>query len=224
MVEIVRGVEMKKAVIWDLDGTILDTLKDLTDSVNYVLRVKKLPEQGIEEIKMMLGNGIRVLMEKAVPAGTNNPDFEECFSMFKDYYQKHMDDNTAPYNGVVSVMKSLKLNGYKQAIVSNKIDCAVQKLVEKYYSFVDTAIGENHKMAKKPSSDMVNEVLKRLDVSNDEAVYIGDSEVDLETAQNSGLDCICVTWGFRNKKFLLDKGAKHIIDLPEELIKVLAEM
>jgi len=144
--------------------------------------------------------------------------------MFKNHYKKHMDDNTAPYNGVVDLMKHLKTIGYKQAIVSNKIDSAVQKLVEKYYSFVDIAIGENQGMAKKPSPDMVNEVLTRLGVSADDAVYVGDSEVDLETAQNSGLDCISVAWGFRDKEFLLDKGAKHIIDLPKELVKVLAEM
>ncbi len=215
---------MKKAIIWDLDGTILDTLDDLSNSVNYVLRAKGFSALDNQKIKMMLGNGIRSLMEKAVPDGLNNPDFEECFSMFKNHYKKHMDDNTAPYNGVVDLMKHLKTIGYKQAIVSNKIDSAVQKLVEKYYSFVDIAIGENQGMAKKPSPDMVNEVLTRLGVSADDAVYVGDSEVDLETAQNSGLDCISVAWGFRDKEFLLDKGAKHIIDLPKELVKVLAEM
>ena len=215
---------MKKAIIWDLDGTILNTLDDLSNSVNYVLKAKGFSLLDNEKIKMILGNGIRSLMEKAVPDGLNNPDFEECFSMFKNHYQKHMDDNTAPYNGIVDVMKYLKITGYKQAIVSNKIDYAVQKLVEKYYSFVDTAIGENQGMAKKPSPEMVNEALRRLGVSAAESVYIGDSEVDLETAQNSGLDCISVAWGFRDRDFLLDKGAKYIIDFPEELVKMLVEM
>ena len=122
---------MKKAIIWDLDGTILDTLDDLSNSVNYVLRAKGFSALDNQKIKMMLGNGIRSLMEKAVPDGLNNPDFEECFSMFKNHYKKHMDDNTAPYNGVVDLMKHLKTIGYKQAIVSNKIDSAVQKLVIK---------------------------------------------------------------------------------------------
>ncbi len=215
---------MKNTVIWDMDGTVLNTLEDLKDSVNYALVSHGFKPYNLQEIKAMLGNGVRVLMELAVPEGLNNPKFDDCLKTFQEYYQLHMNDKTRPYEGIPEVMKLLKEKGWKQAIVSNKMDSAVQKLAAAYYPFVDLALGETAGLKRKPSPDMVWAALKRLGTRKEEAVYVGDSEVDLATAKNSGLDCVSVAWGFREVKKLKIVGAKTIVDKPKQLLKVLDDM
>ena len=215
---------MKNTIIWDMDGTILNTLDDLKDSVNYALEACGFLPHNDEEIKQMLGNGIKVLMELATPNGLNNPKFDECFEIFKRRYSLHMNDKTRPYPQIAEVMQELKQKGYKQAIVSNKIDEAVQNLAKTYYPFVDVAIGEREGLKRKPEPDMVWQALKELNAKKEEAVYIGDSEVDLATAKNSCLDCISVAWGFRSVDMLKACKAKRIVEKPKQILDVLAEM
>ena len=215
---------MKNTVIWDMDGTVLNTLEDLQNSVNYALVSYGFKPYKPQEIKAMLGNGIKVLMELAVPDGLNNPRFDDCFETFKEYYQQHMNDKTKPYDGIEKVMARLRQKGWKQAIVSNKIDNAVQELTAAYYPFVDLALGEQEGLKRKPCPDMVLTALKRLKATKEEAVYVGDSEVDLATAKNSGLDCICVSWGFRDRQSLQAIGAPSIVDEPEQLLEALLKM
>lgn len=215
---------MKNTVVWDMDGTILNTLEDLKDSVNHAVVSHGFKPYNLNEIKSMLGNGIKVLMELAVPDGYNNPKFDACFETFKQYYQEHMNDKTRPYDGIAEVMERLKQNGWKQAIVSNKIDAAVQKLMQTYYPFVDIALGEREGLNRKPQPDMVWAALEELGVSKENAVYVGDSEVDLATARNAGMDCISVSWGFRDKKMLRAIGAETIVDTPEQLLAALNKM
>ena len=207
-----------------MDGTILNTLEDLKDSVNYAVVSHGFKPYNLQEIKAMLGNGIKVLMELAVPEGLNNPKFDDCFKTFQEYYQLHMNDKTRPYDGIPEVMEQLNRKGWKQAIVSNKIDSVVQKLAGTYYPFVDLALGEKDGLKRKPHPDMVLAALKKLGVTTDEAVYVGDSEVDLATAKNSGLDCISVAWGFREIQKLKTVGAKNIVETPKQLLKVLDKM
>ncbi len=215
---------MKNTIIWDMDGTILNTLDDLADSVNYALEACEIKPHSQDEIKAMLGNGIKVLMELAVPQGFNNPKFDKCFEIFKQHYQVHMNDKTKPYPEIPELMKILRQKGYKQAIVSNKIDVAVKKLAQTYYPFVDLAIGECEGLQRKPQPDMVFKALEDLGANKQEAVYIGDSEVDLQTAKNSGLDCISVAWGFRTTEMLQSIGAKKIVQKPMQILDALAEM
>ena len=215
---------MKKVVIWDLDGTILDTLDDLTDSVNYAMRRFGFDELKKEEIRKRLGNGVEVLIQKSVPTDCKGKKFEEVLTFFKEYYFQNMNNKTKPYDGICDIMKKLKNMGYKQAIVSNKFDAAVQELVGKYYDFVDLALGEKNNFRKKPYPDMVNWVLEKLNCNKNEAVYIGDSEVDLMTAKNSGIDCISVLWGFRDKEFLKKAGASILVKDMDDLLNVLVDM
>lgn len=215
---------MKNTIVWDMDGTILNTLEDLKDSVNFAVVSYGFKPYNQQEIRAMLGNGIKVLMELAVPNGYNNPKFDECFETFKQHYQLHMNDKTRPYDGIPEVMRKLKEKGYRQAVVSNKIDSAVQKLVETYYPFIDIAIGERDGLQRKPQPDMVWAALDELNVKKEMAVYIGDSEVDLATAKNAGLDCISVAWGFRDIKMLRSIGAQVIVEKPRDLIAVLEKM
>jgi phosphoglycolate phosphatase len=211
-----------KAIIWDMDGTLLNTLDDLTDSVNAALTEFRLPVRTRDEIQRFVGNGIMKLVERSVPDGKEQAKFEEIFSFFKNHYDKNCRNKTKPYDGLEKVLPELKAQGYRMAIVSNKIDSAVKELAESYFGeTIDTAIGETEGKRSKPYPDMVFEAMRILDVKTEESVYIGDSEVDLKTAENSGLDCISVSWGFRSKQELQTFGAKTIIDTPEELAEFL---
>ncbi len=214
---------MKKytTIIFDLDGTLLNTLEDLTNSVNHALSQMGYPERTLNEVRFMVGNGVRTLMERAVPASICTEDFETCFMLFKEYYDAHCNDNTRPYAGILELLYALKERGYRLAIVSNKIDHAVKALQKLYFQDVTVAIGEKDGLRRKPEPDMVHAALRELQVSTGEAVYIGDSDVDIQTAANSGLDCICVSWGFRDTAFLQAHGATTIIDHPEELLSLL---
>ena len=210
---------MKNAAIFDMDGTILNTLDDLMDSTNFALKNNGLKERSLEEIRFFVGNGIQKLIERAVPQGTSKEVFEKVFADFKSHYKIHCADKTSYYDGIPSVIQTLRKMGVRTAVVSNKADFAVQELVEVYFKgLFDVALGEKTGVSKKPSPDMVNAALSVLGVEKETAFYIGDSDVDFETAKNSSLDFIGVSWGFRGRKFLENLGAKNIIDSPEELL------
>ena len=205
---------MKKAVIFDLDGTLLNTLDDLADSTNYALSRFGYPTRTIEEVRQFVGNGVAKLIERAIPKGKNNPNFEKCLAIFKENYAQNMYNKTAPYNGIIEMLSNLKSKGIKIAVVSNKFDLAVKELCKKYFEgFIDFAAGENEAQGikKKPAPDTVISVLNEFNFAPEDAVYVGDSDVDIMTAKNSKMPCISVTWGFRDEKFLLENGATILI-------------
>ncbi len=207
-----------KAIVFDLDGTLLDTLDDLWLSVNYTMKEYGFPERDKREVRSFLGSGVRYLINKSLPDDKKDMT-DECLTVFKTYYDIHKDDNTRPYDGVIGMLKAVRDAGLKSAIVSNKYDAAVQELKNVTFNgLVDFAVGEGNGIKTKPAPDGVLLALKNLGVNKDEAVYVGDSEVDLKTAGNSGLKCVAVTWGFRDRDFLLDNGAKNVIDSPAELL------
>lgn len=215
---------MKKydTVIFDLDGTLLNTLEDLADSVNYALRRMGMAERTLEEVRCFVGNGVQRLMELSVPGGFDNPAFEETFAAFKEYYGEHCNDKTRAYDGVVELLRELRDEGYALAIVSNKLDSAVKELSEIYFDgIVKAAIGEKEGVAKKPAPDTVYAALEELQMPAERAVYVGDSEVDVMTAKNSGLPCISVLWGFRDRKFLEEHGAVTFAETPREVKRYL---
>lgn len=210
-----------KTFIFDLDGTLLDTLQDLADSVNHALRQYSMPEHSLDDIRRFVGNGVRLLMERAVPEGAQHPLFEEAFATFRQYYMQHSLDTTRPYDGIVETIRELKLRGCRLAVVSNKMMAATQELVAHFFPDIEVAIGEHEAagIRKKPAPDTVDEALRQLGVTREGAVYVGDSDVDLLTARNSGLPCISVLWGFRDREFLLAHGATTLIERPEELLQ-----
>lgn len=216
---------MKKTVIFDLDGTLLNTLDDLADSTNYALSRFGYPTRTIEEVRQFVGNGVAKLIERAIPDGNNNPNFEKCLSIFKENYAQNMYNKTAPYNGIIEMLSNLKSKGIKIAVVSNKFDLAVKELCKKYFEgFIDFAAGENESQGikKKPAPDTVLSVLNEFNFAPEDAVYVGDSDVDIMTAKNSKMPCISVTWGFRDEKFLLENGATILINAPSEIYNHLA--
>lgn len=211
-------------VIFDLDGTLLNTLDDLADSVNYALGQFGYPERGVLEVKSFVGNGVRRLMELSIPGGLDNPLFESCLNTFKEYYSKNMYNKTGLYDGIMEMLEELKKNNYKLAIVSNKFDRAVKELAKDFFAdYINVAIGESGGVRKKPEPDCVFEALQELGTNPSEAIYVGDSEVDVETAGNAGLPCVGVTWGFRDRQLLIDEGADYIIDNPMELMDLLKD-
>lgn len=207
--------------IFDLDGTLLDTLQDLAASVNYALRQHGMPEHSIDDVKRFVGNGVRLLMERAVPNGAMNPDFEATFATFREYYMHHSLDTTCPYPGIPETLAELKARGCRLAVVSNKMMAATQELIRHFFpDTIEVAIGEHEAegIRKKPAPDTVFAALRELGVEKENAVYVGDSDVDIQTAQNSGLPCISVLWGFRDREFLLHHGATTLISAPKELL------
>ena len=222
MVEYFENKANIQAVIFDLDGTLLNTLYDLTDSVNWALEKYGQPTRSLEEVREFVGNGLRNLMIQAVPGGEENPVFEELFEFFREYYKEHCNIKTAPYEGILELMRELKGRDVKMAIVSNKIDAGVKELNEIHFAeFVETAIGEREGIGRKPAPDSVNEALRILGVEREHAVYVGDSDVDIQTAKNAQMRCVSVTWGFRDEPFLMEHGAGIMIDRPLELLEYL---
>jgi len=211
---------MYNTFIFDLDGTLLNTLDDLAASVNYALRTHGMPERTLDEVRSFVGNGVRLLMERAIPEGSANPRFEETFATFRAYYMEHSLDTTRPYDGIPEVIHALKQRGCRLAVVSNKFYAATQELIRHFFPEITVAIGEHEAegIRKKPAPDTVFEALRQLGVGKEKAVYVGDSDVDLQTARNSGLPCISVLWGFRDHDFLLANGATIFISRPEELL------
>lgn len=213
-------MQQYETYIFDLDGTLLDTLDDLAAAVNYTLRTYGMPEHSRDDIRRFVGNGVRMLMTRAVPNGEQNPQFEEVFSTFRMYYMQHSLDTTHPYDGVPEMLAALKQRGCRLAVVSNKFNKATKELCRHFFAdTIEVAVGEHEAegIHKKPAPDTVIEALSQLDVGRENAVYVGDSDVDLETAHNAGLPCISVLWGFRDKEFLLAHGAKTFINHPNEL-------
>lgn len=216
---------MKKydTVIFDLDGTLLDTLDDLTDSVNFTLVLHGFPCRKKDEVRKFVGNGVARLIELAIPDGINNSQYEKCLADFRYHYSRNMQNKTNAYKGIMELLEQLSKENYKIAIVSNKFDKAVKELNQTYFEkYIKVAIGESENISKKPAPDTVFKALEELGSTADKAVYIGDSEVDVKTAKNSGVICIGVTWGFRDRKVLEQKGADYIIDEPQELLKIIA--
>jgi len=210
-------------VIFDLDGTLLNTLEDLTDSVNFALTLYGFPCRKISEVRSFVGNGVARLMELSMPYGLNNPQYEKCLADFRNHYAANMQNKTNAYKGIMELLEQLSKEDYKIAIVSNKFDKAVKGLNQVYFrEYIKVAIGESENVAKKPAPDAVFKALEELGSTADKAVYVGDSEVDVKTAENSGLLCVGVTWGFRDREVLEQKGADYIIDRPQELLKIIA--
>lgn len=211
-----------KLIIFDMDGTILDTLDDLTDALNHALARKGYPLRDRREVRRFLGNGIRRLVTLGVPEGTGEEDIQETVDIFMEYYKEHCADRTCPYPGIPGLLERLRREGRMTAVVSNKADVAVQELCRQYFpGLLDYAVGERPGVRRKPHPDTVIAALEELGVSAEEAVYVGDSEVDLETARNAGMDVIAVTWGFRDRDWLLECGAKALAEDTEELIQML---
>lgn len=211
---------MKKydTVIFDMDGTLLNTLDDLWAAVNYALRETGMEERTLDEVRSFVGNGVEKLMRRSVSAECDEETFARAFKCFKEYYAKHNNDRTGAYEGVVELLRELKEEGFALAIVSNKLDAAVKELSEVYFDgIVKVAIGDQPGLAKKPAPDMVEAALKELGKTKEHAVYVGDSDVDFMTAQNAGLPCISVLWGFRDKEFLISCGADCFAATPKDV-------
>lgn len=207
-----------KTYIFDLDGTLLSTLADLAASTNYALRTHHMPERSLDEVRRFVGNGVKKLMERAIPDGLNNPLFEETFATFRQHYMQHNLDTTQPYPGIMQLLEQLKAEGKNIAVVSNKFYAATRELCRHFFGdLVPVAIGEREDIRKKPAPDTVIEALRELGVDKEGAVYIGDSDVDIMTAKNSGMPCVSVLWGFRDKEFLIENGATTLISQPEDM-------
>ena len=207
--------------IFDLDGTLLNTINDLAASTNYALRQSGMPERTVDEVRQFVGNGVKKLMERAIPNGLDNPQFESTYQAFRNHYLKHSLDTTQPYPHIIKMLARLKSENKNIAVVSNKFYAATQELCRHFFSdYVTVAIGERDNIRKKPAPDTVLEAMKQLGVTTEGTVYVGDSEVDVETASNSGLPCISVLWGFRDKEFLKQHGATTFITSPLQIFDV----
>lgn len=211
---------MIRSILFDLDGTLLDTLDDLANSVNYALRTHHLPERSHTEIRSFLGNGIRNLMLDAVGRGMSDEAFEPVFQTFRTYYVEHCLDKSKPFAGIIDLLKALQQRGITMAVVSNKLHPAVVELNERFFKdYITSAVGESVTVRRKPNPDAVLAALSELGCSKDEAVYVGDSEVDLHTAQNAGMQCMLVLWGFRDEDFLRSlPGASLFAQCPADIL------
>lgn len=212
---------MYKLAVFDMDGTILDTLEDLKDSTNYALEKCGYPMRTYDEVRRFVGNGIRKLIERAVPEGLTVEQIDRVHEVFTEHYKVHCADKTKAYDGIKPLLEKLRAGGVKTAVVSNKADYGVQELCKEYFDgLFDYAVGEREGIRRKPAPDAVNEALKVLGMSKSEAVYIGDSDVDFETAKNAELPCISVLWGFRDEEFLREKGATLFVHDPAEIYDI----
>ena len=210
-----------ETILFDLDGTLLDTLTDLANSCNHALREYGLPERTVDDIRLFLGNGVRRLIGQAVPQGEANPFYEDVLKSFREYYLEHQLDKTRPYPGILELLGELRRRGVRVAVVSNKFNDATCALCKHFFKgLVDVAIGEREGIRKKPAPDLVNEALRQLGAKRETAVYVGDSDVDIQTARNAGIPCISVLWGFRNRDFLISHGATTLVENPMEMLKV----
>lgn len=210
-------------VIFDLDGTLLDTLTDLTNSVNYALNQYGLPAHTLDRVRQMVGNGIYNLFEQAIPQGRSFEGYDDCVKVFQAHYEVHKKDFTRPFPGVMELLTESYKKGYKLAVVSNKFDLAVKQLCEEFFApYITTAIGESKCAARKPAPDTVFEAMKELGSAADTCIYVGDSDVDIATAKNAGIPCISVTWGFRDREFLEEHGASCFADTAGEILEMIS--
>lgn len=214
-----------KAVIWDLDGTLLNTLDDLAASVNAALAMNGMPLRSTEEVRAFVGNGIRNLMMRAVPGGEANPAFDKALEDFIRHYGAHSRDRTRPYDGILEMLDKLSAAGVKHAIVSNKIDFAVKALSRAYFGErMCAAIGDDPSRARKPAPDSVLAAMREMGVTAQETVYVGDSDVDVLTARNAGVPCVAVLWGFRDEACLRAAGAERLARTPDELREIIGRL
>ena len=210
------------SVIFDLDGTILSTLDDLADSVNHALEANKLPTRTINEVRCFVGNGMRKLIERAVPDRSDTTIVDQVQKEFATHYKIHSADKTKPYDGIAEMLDTICENGIKAAVVTNKMHTAAKDIVEFYFGEkISITVGQLDGIAQKPQPDGVLKAIETLGVSKEKAVYVGDSEVDCITAKNAQIDCIGVTWGFRSREILKENGANVIVDSPAEILNIL---
>lgn len=215
---------MIDTILFDLDGTLLNTLDDLMDSVNYALTVCGCPERTYEEVRAFVGNGVRLLVERALPDGQKDRT-DECLKVFSAHYDKNKANKTRPYDGILSMLSAVKDAGFKTAVVSNKYDSAVKELAEtEFNGLIDLAIGVRDGVAPKPAPDSAFEAMRQLASDKAACVYVGDSDVDVMTAKNAGLPIVAVTWGFRDRSLLVDMGADVIVDAPAEILPAVQKL
>lgn len=211
-----------KVAIFDMDGTILNTLEDLCDTMNYCLKKYHMPERSIDEVRSFVGNGIRKLVERAVAENTDSKQIDEIFTVFMDYYKDHCAIKTRPYDGIAEVIQKLRKQGIKTAVVSNKADAAVKDLCDDYFpGLFDFSVGDKEGQRRKPYPDGVFSVMEHFEVTREDVVYIGDSDVDYQTARNADVDVIMVGWGFRSVEFLKSIGVDKVIHKPDEIAEIL---
>ena len=208
------------AILFDLDGTLLNTLDDLADAVNATLAHFGCPPRTVEEVRCFVGNGAERLIRLALPGKADDPDALQVLSWFKDYYGAHAQIKTRPYEGVLQALEEVAA-AYPVAIVSNKPDGPVKLLCKQYFGDV-YALGESSLCPRKPAPDMVHQAMKA--ISAETCIYVGDSEVDVLTAKNAGVPCLSVLWGFRDRQTLLDAGATHFCETPADLLHCLKDM
>jgi phosphoglycolate phosphatase len=218
-----RMLHMKyNTVIFDLDGTLLNTLDDLRDSLNEVLSQKGYPRKTLEEVRCFVGNGVRNLVKRSVPEHCSEDEVTSILKIFKENYKHNMQNKTRPYNGIMELLLDLNRFNYKIAIVSNKYDAAVKELAKTYFgNLIPVAIGENSQVKRKPAPDSIYMAVKELNSELSHTVFVGDSETDVQTAKNAGIPCIGVTWGFRSREVLREEGADYLIDTPRELLTLI---
>ena len=213
---------MKHAVIFDLDGTLLNTLGDLRAATNHALEVRGLPPHSMEEIRQFIGNGIRLLICRAMPEGTPEAEIDAALDDFKAYYAAHIHDRTVPYDGIPQLLTALRKRGIKVAVLSNKIDSASQQLIEYFFpGKTDVVFGEHVDVPRKPDPTSCRMVMQQLGVQPEQVLYVGDSGTDMQTAKNAGLYAVGVTWGFRSKEVLLEYGADILVHRPEQILQIL---
>ncbi len=209
-------------VIFDMDGTLLNTLDDLTDSVNYSLSCSGFPERRKKEIRRFLGNGASNLIKLSMPEGAGRAEHEKCLADFRSHYSMNMKNATCPYEGIAELLEQLRKDGLNLAIVSNKFDKAAKGLSKHYFEgYIDVTVGESEKNLKKPAPDTILNAIEELRTTNERTLYVGDSEVDVRAVKNAGVACVGVTWGFRDREVLEKEGADFIIDNPMELLKII---
>lgn len=213
---------MKHAVIFDLDGTLLNTLGDLRAATNHALEVRGLPPHSMEEIRQFIGNGIRLLICRAMPEGTPEAEIDAALDDFKAYYAAHIHDRTVPYDGIPQLLTALRKRGIQVAVLSNKIDSASQELIEYFFpGKTDVVFGEHVGVPRKPDPTSCRMVMQQLGVQPEQVLYVGDSGTDMQTAKNAGLYAVGVTWGFRSKEVLLEYGADVLVHRPEQILQIL---
>lgn len=216
---------MIKNVVFDMDGTILNTIDDLYNSVNFALKQCGYPQRSMSEVLSFVGNGVKVLIDRAMPNKYTAEEFDICFKTFMEHYNLHKNDNTAPYEGILDLMAALSAKGVKMSVVSNKFDAGVKELAKNLFDgYLPIAIGESEKVKPKPNPSGVWYALDLMGATKENSVYIGDSEVDFETAANSGLTFIAVTWGFRPRELHEKLGAKYIAEKPMDIIDILEKI
>ena len=210
-----------KAYIFDLDGTLLDTLLDLANAVNFAMRAKGYPERTLTEVRSFIGNGIRVLIKRSVPEGTSEKDYEEALGIFTKYYLEHIADYTKPYDGMIDVVKTLQSRGCRVGVLSNKAHFAAQAVVRDFFGDIfDIVVGKMDEYPSKPEPESLFYTMQSLGVTPEESIYIGDSDVDVLTAHNAGIPCIGVTWGNRDEDVLRKSGAEYIAHTPDEILNI----